>query len=260
MNRKIEKTVVILCFALFLPAFVYSQSEFETAHALLEKLANDRGSIRATSDRARVEQETKTVPVEVEHLINEGISNLLNRDAAVSQQNLQQTLRAALQIGSVQPETGQNAFVFASAAKDPSYLIIYNVTYCAACSLSWIGTFVSDAGHYKQEASLQDPIPNQSLSAAPLWISDDVIRVIVYGTTWGDAHSRLNVLAYSFDGRQLEKLWERTGLPQGTVQIRPGAMVVSFLTALRPPWKERSETYAITAKGIQLQAVSERPQ
>lgn len=81
--------------------------------------------------------------------------------------------------------------------------------------------------------------------------------MLVYGTNWGDAHNRLNVIAYSFGPHKLEEIWSRTALPGGHIEIGPGGFELSFYTTLDNFQRtERTETYLVTKGGIHLRSAA----
>jgi len=273
MSRRLVYIVITLLATPAARVSAYAQSEFDSARALLQKVDEDRAAYGAIADtkrisdgevvaaRKRVSEEEQAAPAKVEGLLNAAVLRFLDTDAHRSPEKLQAKLREALQIGPEQPEHGVNAqaFVFQIGPAKKGYIVAYNIVHCITCSHSWIGAFAPKGGGYELVASLDNSLPNQTLQAVPLWTGDNVIRFLAYGINWGDAHSRLNAAAYSFDGHQIREVWSRTGLPQGTLKLEPGTMVVSFLTALVPPWKMRTETYAVTANEIHLLEASESP-
>lgn len=253
--------ISILCFAVALlllsSARAFSSpAEFDNAYALLERLKGDSAAAKDPLAKARIQTELDTIPLQVENLITQGTLKLLNGKSAPLAEELQAKIGAALDSGEA---PGSFVFTFGPNS-DPSYLVAYGFSFCAVCSRSWIGGFATRGGHYELVASSENPAPNQSVALVPLWTSTSQIEVVMYGTNWGDAHSRMNVTAYVFDGQKIQPCWSRLGLPQGTLSVEPDALTLRFLTSLRPPWKRRTELYAVTREGIELKHASETPE
>jgi hypothetical protein len=261
MIKNFNQPIAVLSLILGVCINTYSQSGFTNAHALLQKLAQDRLAAKTSLARNQLAEEVHTVPLRVEELMTQGIIDLLNSGQARSLEYLQQKVSTTLQVGPQEAGNIPDVYVLLlGPAGNPSYVVVYEIPYCADCSRSWIGVFAQDNNQYRLRSSLEDPLPNQSIRAVPLWVSSNGIRFLVYGTTWGDAHNRLNIAAYFYDGRNIGTIWSRMGLTQGTVDVKSGAMVISFLTTLRPPWNKRTEIYDLTATGIHLQNATESPE
>jgi hypothetical protein len=239
-----------------------SQSEFDRAHALLLQLSRDQRNTRAQVNRERLAEEVKSVPLEVERLLNKGILLLLNTRPSLLPEELRQQLNAALETAPPDQNKETMAFVFAfDHSQKPSYVVAYYTGYCAICSRSWIGIVGPKEDHYEIVASLENSLPNCSLTMVPLGTgAGGSIRFLAYGRSWGDAHGRLNAIAYSFNGQHLQKIWSREDLPQGKITVTQAEIVLSFLTPRRPPWRERTEVYNITPEGISIRHASERPE
>lgn len=245
---------------LILSPVAHSQSEFEKAHDLLDEIARLQKQEREKATIEKLAELVNSVPAQVEELLNKGVVDLLNAPGAHSPDEVHQKIATALQI--VPPDQYRpEVFVFASALeRRPPYFIAYNFGYCAICSRNWIGVVGRVNGRYQILASDDNPFPNHSLTMT--WLdsaANGQTRFLVYGTTWGDAHSRLSAAVYTYDGRQLKKSWSLSDLPQGTIKVTPTEIVVSFLTALAPPWTEKTEVYSILPTEIKLRQSVERP-
>jgi hypothetical protein len=245
---------------LLLDPVAHSQSEFDRAHALLDEIASLQKQERSKATIEKLTELVNSAPEHVEELLNKGVVDLLNAPGAHPPEEVHRKIAAALQI--VPPDQYRpEVFVFASALeRQPTYLIAYNFGYCAICSRNWVGVVGRVNGAYQILASDDNPFPNHSLTMT--WLdsaANGQTRFLVYGTTWGDAHSRLCAAAYAFDGKQLKKSWSLSDLPQGTIKVRPTEIIVSFLTALVPPWSEKTEIYSILPGEIKLRQSLERP-
>jgi hypothetical protein len=253
MNKKLSRITLLCVICLGSGSFAQAQSEFDNAHFLLLRLAEENSAAKTAVAKAQLQKELKTIPPDVSKLVNLGLLNLLNNGLVRSPEDLRVKIDEALETGNVTP-----AFVF--PLQNRSYVIIYNVLFCSTCSRSWIGMFSPQGGKYAIVASLEDSLPDQSIRAVSLSASDNGTRFIVYGTNWGDAHNRLSVVAYLVEGDKVRDFWSRSGLPQGAAQIGEGMMELSFFTSLRPPWTRRKETYSLGRESIRLQSVSENPE
>jgi hypothetical protein len=238
-----------------------SQSEFDRGHALLQQLSRDQRNTQTQLHRERLTEKVKSVPLEVERLLNKGILLLLNTKPSLLPEELRQKLNAALETAPPDQNNETMAFVFPfDHPQRPSYVIAYYTGYCAICSRSWIGIVGPKEDRYEIVASIENSLPNLSLTVVPLGAGvGGSTRFLAYGRSWGDAHGRLNAIAYSFDGQHLQKIWSREGLPQGKITVTQAEIVLSFLTSLRPRSRERTEVYNITPEGISRRHASERP-
>lgn len=265
---RLSKLVIWVCAAtalLVLTDRVWSQTAFDQAHELLkqwayaQKQAQQQKPSEAHLNRLR--ELTDSIAQEVPQLLKKGVIELLNEPGKHSPEELRAKLRATLQVfppDQYEPEV----FVFpVGFTQRAFYLIAYNVSYCASCSHAWIGIIGRRSGGYDILSEESDSFSGKSLRVEPLARSEDGRdRFLIYGTNWGDAHSRLSAAAYVLDDSKLKRFWARADLPQGSIKVTPTQISVSFLTALRPPWRERTEVYEVQrGEEIKLQNSFERP-
>jgi hypothetical protein len=243
---------------------VRSQNALDQAHELLKEWSQaQQQALRqkpGEADLKRLRAITSSIAQEVPQLLNKGIMEFLNGPGKHAPDELSAKLTAVLQAfppDQYVPEV----FVFPLASEQQgSYLVAYNVPYCVSCSRAWIGLIGKKGGHYEILSEGGNSFDGKSLHVTPLPPGDDGnARFLVYGTNWGDAHSRLTVTAYSFADNQLKSAWSRKDLPQGAVKVTPTEITLSFLTSLTPPWNEKTEVYAILPESIQLRQTFERP-
>jgi hypothetical protein len=130
-----------------------------------------------------------------------------------------------------------------------------------SCSHAWIGLLGKKSGRYHILSGLDDSFDGRSLHVTPLAPTEDgQNRFLIYGTNWGDAHSRLTAIAYVVDDAKIRKFWARVDLPQGSVKVADTRISLTFLTALTPPWKEKTEVYQVQpGNEIKLQKSFEQP-
>lgn len=252
-----SKLLLCGCIVLWLCTSVQAQTDFDKAHALLTRITTPYAEGEAKGDKERFEAEVRSAPLEIERLLNNGILDTLNASNAPSASGLQKRLDTTLKLESSEGNPPAFVFVIGTQAK-PFFLVAYDIAYCAACGRSWIGVFGPLDERYYLVTSLENPFPNQGINVLPLTVSGESYPYfLAYGTNWGDAHSRLNVAVYRFDGHQLRTVWSRSGLVEGKVNLMSGGLLLSFLTTLTPPFTERTEIYKVTPQGIELQSASE---
>jgi len=267
-NRFLGFEISRLCIAIplvLLPVRAYCQEPFDKAHELLKEGAQAQGRVQqqkpSEAELKRLKEVTNSVAQTVPELLKKGVLELLNLPARHTADELSAKLRTTLQVipqDQYQPEV----FVFPLALHQAdSYLVAYNVSYCASCSYAWIGVVGRKDGRYSILSEEDHSFANKTLHVAPLGVTDrGAARFLIYGTNWGDAHNRLSLVAYVLDDGRLRRFWARTDLPQGSIRVTPTRISLSFLTALRPPWSERTEVYTVQqGEEIKLQQSSERP-
>lgn len=268
MGSGVHKIIALSCLSVCLQLSAFGQSEFDNANSLLRQLAQDRKNLaeEGDSEKAKVERERlaeklKSVPAQVQQLLNKGILNALDTEAVSSAPTLQSKLRAALQVSEVEPGKNNDAYVFSLGSQQkPSYLVLYTISYCAVCGRSWLGVVGPKEDRYEVIAAVDDPLPNQSIDMIPLGTgAGDKPLFLLFGTIWGDAHRRLNATAYTVDGQQLKSVWSLPQLPEGRLEVSGRIIIVTSYTTLRPPFSLRTEVYAVTNNGIDLRSTSVRP-
>lgn len=87
-------------------------------------------------------------------------------------------------------------------------------------------------------------------------------RFIIYGNRLGKSQPRLDVALYSFDGKQLQKLWQQENLYDGRITVTPGTVTLRYLIESEyvqavqqgqwPDWHE--DVYRITPQGVAFEA------
>lgn len=253
-------TRLALIFLIFAPVS-RCQAQFDQVHTLLLELDGLQKS--GKHDKPTVDRLNDLMAEVTERagkLLNSGILALLNSPGAHSAAEINERISTALQIlptGEYHPEV----YTFRSASgQGDSYLIAYNVPYCASCSRAWIGLVGRRGDRYEILTDVGKAFSEKSLHVASLTPGEEGgNRFLVYGTNLGDAHSRLTVSAYEVHATKLKSVWIRADLPQGTVEVTPTRISLTFLTRLNPPWKEKTEIYEVLEKKrIKLQGSKER--
>ena len=265
MTKKLStggRVVAVLCSTCLLLAFgtlTHGQSGFGQAHALLAEL--DQMQKSGQHDKATVDKLSELavrVQKETPGLINQGILGLLNSPGTHSPNQVRLKISKALQIVPAD-QYAPEVFVSRLTGVPEGYLIAYNVPYCASCSRAWIGVIGKKGGGYKILSKDDSTFNDKSLHVVALGTGETGReRFLVYGTNWGDAHSRLTATAYELIDATLVKFWSRVDLPQGVLKTSLSEISLTFLTALTPPWSERKEVYDVLPDRIHLRTSSER--
>jgi hypothetical protein len=71
-----------------------------------------------------------------------------------------------------------------------SYVVDYDVNYCATCSASWVGWFKLGNGSYVLKDKLVNSAPNQTIHLSKIATRGEAKFIVFYGTDWGNVHSR----------------------------------------------------------------------
>jgi hypothetical protein len=262
-SGNLSMILVLLCATILsttLSSRVYDQSGFEEAHTLLVQLdALQKSGRRDDATLDKLKQLVISAQKETRGFINKGILALLNSPGPHSSDEIRMKIAQALQ---VVPEYTPEVFTSpVTPSRLGSYVVAYNVSYCASCSNAWVGVIGKKGGRYDILSDLDDELTNKSLHVASIPPGEDrKNRFLIYGTNWGDAHNRLTVGAYMLDDKQLTKFWARVDLPQGTIKHSDNEITLKFLTKLEPPpTAERTEIYEIEPTRIKLKKEVERP-
>jgi hypothetical protein len=124
-------------------------------------------------------------------LLNNGILELLNSSGLHSSEEIRLKISRALQIDPTDPV---EVFVIRLTARQPaSYIVAYNLLYCASCSKAWVGIIGKKHGHYGVLSDWGPIFVNKSLHLVSIDIQDRENYMVIYGTNWGDAHNRRSV-------------------------------------------------------------------
>lgn len=249
-GKSVNEGVILVLFCatialMTLARGVHAQSGFNQAHTLLAELdhlqkSGQHDSVTIQRLNELVSRAQKDAPA----LINEGILELLNSLGSHSAEEIRLHITRCLQLVPTDEYTPE-VFVLRLAPRQ-EYFIAYSVPYCASCSRAWIGVIGGKNGHYEIISEGGDSFDGKSLHVVRLDKRGSTLeRFLVYGTNWGDAHSRLSVIAYVVDQGKLRRFWARTDLPQGQVTVTPKQISLTFLTSLAPPWSEKTDIYEI---------------
>lgn len=240
------------------------QDAFRQANHLLKEWSPAQQAQQESPSDAnlkRLREITDSIARQVPDLIKRGSIEYLNSPGIHSASDIRQQISSVLRSGpsdSSQPRV----FVFPVAfGHEAAFLVAYNVPYCASCSHAWIGVIGRKTSRFEVLSEQDSPFENKSLQIARLARSEDGNdRFLIYGTNWGDAHSRLTVIAYVVDDGALRQFWARTDLAQGSVKVTDKRIFLTFLTALNPPWSEKTEIYQLElGEEIKLISSSDRP-
>ncbi|MFZ1136953.1 MAG: hypothetical protein WAN69_18535 [Candidatus Korobacteraceae bacterium] len=238
------------------------QSSFDKAHALLEQLAQDQHELSLeTPARSpsvmydRVAAEVKEVPPQAEQLINQGILGFLNKDRTPTL--LKQEIDSTLQVNNTTTEDA--SFVLPTGNPPRFYLIGYTISFCAICARNWIGIVGPRPAGWEILAELQNQFQNQGIKIFPLNADVNNLTFLVRITNWGDAHNRVSVQIYRFNGHDLKSIWSVSDLAQGQVQVSGSEVTLKYLTTLVPPFEERTDVYSLRSGIITLDRSATHP-
>lgn len=260
MVRRLVRFILVLGIACSISVHSQAQPDFQKAHELLSRIQKDRLNSRTAKERSQLAQEIRVVLPRVQELIAKGILDLLNSGKPVSTADLEQQISAALQVGPNEPGNAAQVFVLpVGLTPGRHYIVGYNIAYCAVCSQAWMAAFKQTNGYFSIVAIARDFLPNQSLAAVPIWIGSNDMRFLVYGTHWGDTENRLNIVAYTLKNNEFQETWSRMDLPEGSLEAKPGSIIVSYIVGTRSPQHEKREIYTVTADSINLKNSSETP-
>jgi len=248
---------------LLFPSQMRPQSAFDQAHDLVKGWSTAQQAQQQNPSEANfknLREATSSVAREVPELLKTGTLELLNSSGIVSSSKIVERISSALfEVPSAKYDP--EVFVFPIGSRQgASYFVGFNVPYCASCSRAWIGLIGKKNGRYDVLSEEGKSFDGKSLQVSPLGRNENGNdRFLIYGTNWGDAHSRLSVVAYVVDEAKLRRIWARIDLPQGSIKVTPTEIIVSSLTALVPPWREKTEVYRILPEQIKLEQSIERP-
>ena len=132
---------------------------------------------------------------------------------------------------------------------------------------SVLAIFSNQQGH-SHFVTVTDFIPRTDLHYAfPEEQAGDAFRFFVYGFRLGKSQTRLSVVYYAFDGKNVKSLWEVRDLYDGKISFGKNRVVIRFLKeeeyvaeaahGRRPP--RHQNVYAITPTGLDIQSEQEIP-
>jgi hypothetical protein len=254
------KSTKVLCSLalLILLAFhsnLSAQAGFNDAHNKISAFwLNARKSTKIPAERATIALQGKALPQQIVPLINEGILEYLNTHKPVSTDILSLKIAQALAAPNVTIERPSDASGIVSIVSFPTsagYGIAYDVSYCASCSVSWMGIFARKHGVWELAAQAENPIANGSVHLICVCLNTRRLLAI-YGSHWGDAHNRLDIRLYDANARHLHQVWSLLDQPEGGITIRDREIIVSSFTTLTPPFFRKQQIFEVTPEKVRL--------
>ncbi len=246
MKFSVEISFAILAMASTQATHLYAQTAFQKAHQRVTALWQDAGKMGNNhANREAVKQEGRSLPNEVEPLLTQGVLDYLNHHAKISAEELTLSIARALAAPGIPVSTVADADGVVSVMpfqNEKAYAVAYTVSYCVSCSESWLGIF-ERRDQFMLTSHFNNPLANDAVHLASMGNGLAPLFVL-YGVHWGDAHSRLDVRAYSSKGG-LTETWSRLDLPEGTISFSDLEFTLAFRSALLAPWTEVRETYRI---------------
>lgn len=266
MCRRIASLAVVLL--LSIGASLCAQTELQQARQMLQELYQQvreaaEARLREGRQPEYTWQDYNRRLLQIQGLINQGIVSALNQQPRPSGGELERELRYVLGAG-IPAETKASAFSFHMASHE-LYVVAYALGIGATSTRSWIGVFGPPGlgNAYALLASVENSLPDKTIALQPLYHPPEQgLTFLAYGFNWGDAHNRLTVIGYSFDGEKLESVWSKPDLPQGQISVEGKRISLVFLSsALGPGYdvREITEIYRVTSSGMRLERRSERP-
>jgi hypothetical protein len=259
---KIKALLVALIFTTAVNPQLRGEDTLGTAHHIFEDFWNDAMETEKTDTNSRetVRQRAAGLAEAVQPLLTAGILEYLNNAAQPSSTALKQKLSEALTAPTVKGRTAEGVADVISSQSGDTFVVVYTVNYCIACSKAWLGEFARQNGKFVLKFSIQNLASDQMVYLARLPVPSEKLTFLLYGVHLGDSHNRLNVQAFTVD-ETIRLIWSKLDLPQGQISINNSTVTLTYLSSLIPPWNERSEDYAVDEKGsFHLVAEAERPE
>ncbi|MGH9862041.1 MAG: hypothetical protein ACRD35_01310, partial [Candidatus Acidiferrales bacterium] len=267
MPRRIASLAVAL--VLSISTSLCAQTELQRAGQMLQELYQQvHVAAEATLREGRQPEYTwqdynrRLLPIQA--VVNQGIVSALNRQPRPSAQDLENELRDVLGFRNPDAQLA-SAFSFQTSSRKV-YVAAYALGIGATSTRSWIGVFgpLGLGNPYALLASVENSLPDKIIALHPLNDPEEQgLTFLAYGINWGDAHNRLTVIAYSFDGHKLKPIWSRADLPQGQIRVEGTKIKLTFLSSLLGPGyksvREITEIYRVTSSSIELEKRFERP-
>lgn len=243
----------------------FGAADFKRAQQMLHDLLQEGRGIAGNAQRPKLSPDDYSRRLlAIQSEVNRGIAAVLNANPHPPAEELQAELRNTLGSGKDDPYVA--AAVWFPQASGKVYVVAYQLLGGIASSRSWVGVFGSSNGGrgWRLEAAVDNSLPNKTIALQPLnYPGQRGITFLAYGINWGDAHNRLTVLAYSFDGGKLQSVWSRADLPNGEVKAEGGSIELKFLNSMLGPGyksvRRVSEVYRVTPAGVILLKHSEAP-
>lgn len=197
-------------------------------------------------------------------MVNSALVSEVNRCPGDSGKTIEQELRRALSLDGSKADLASAFAVRLEAQK--IYVIAYALSAMATLSRSWVGVLGSEGldEPYGILASVHDSLPNKTVALVPLPPgTQGQLRFLSYGVNWGDPHKHLTVIAYSFKGHHLKRLWSRSQLPGGQVKVHGDRIGLCFLNmALGPGYRGVhwvKQVYRVIPAGVRLEGTVTGP-
>ncbi|MFB3815951.1 MAG: hypothetical protein ACE14L_17745 [Terriglobales bacterium] len=260
MKRLMIRPSLALALILIASGVCLGQGDLSRARQMLHAFHEERQQAAETGTSSEftidyIDGRLKTIEAE----LNSALASMLAGPARPACGDVQEDLRSALgHEGHADPNVASAVCI--EREGKVYYVVGYSLAGAATYSRSWIGVFGPSVpgGQYRMLSAVDNSLPSKTIALWPKPLQmDDKIVVLAYGVNWGDAHNRLTVIAYSFDGHTLNPIWSRSDLPQGQIKIEGRKIKLTFLSSLLGPGyksvHEIRETYRVTSSGITLE-------
>ncbi len=141
----------------------------------------------------------------------------------------------------------------------------YSVGWSEYDRVNVVALYESSGGRTRRVA-LTRFVPRTNLNYIVLPADPD-FRFFVWGTRPGKAQPRLTAILYSFDGRRLKSLWEKTDVYDGKIAVNGNRVTLTYVNesayvnaveqnALP---RRHQATYKLTSPGLQFEAERDVP-
>jgi hypothetical protein len=228
-----------------------AQEEFREANDKLNAFFDKASTVtKSPEKRASVANATTQLPAIINGLLGVGILRYLNGTAKISTEDLKEKIARSLTPSSMGNEIAPYSAGVLSLDAAQTYVIAYDVPFCAVCTYSWLGVITRKDGIYRIRDYLLNSSPNQTVNLSKIETASTTL-VALYGVNWGDPHNRLSVHVYDISGH-LNEVWSLLDLPQGRLAIKGNRIILSYLTAPTPPYKQERQTFEAVDGKVRL--------
>jgi len=246
----------ILLVLVLLSCKSYGQSEFQAAHAKFSSYWKEifaPGFVPGhdPDKTALIRKQQATMPHDVTELIEKGILVYLNDSRQSSSEALQQAIDEVLTPDGMQVGGSPGNVSVVTVGPSQTYVVGFDVGVCATCSNTWLGVFQKSDGAYSLRYAIEHAASGQSVRLFAIGPEGKERKVLLAGTTWGDAHSRLSVRLYDVrDG--LHEVWSQLELPNGEVSVKGNRISLTSRSTLGLDFRMVRKDFTVTGTDVVL--------
>lgn len=245
--------VVFIVSSLLTGSVFATEESFTKAHELFTQFWND--ALQTTKSDAKGRELTRKqaidLPAKLEEPLTHGILAYLNDTQHPSATNLKSTIAKVLTAPMMGNQTAEGVADVVATKDNGTFFVVYTTNYCIVCSKTWLGEFRRRDGQIVLQSSTRDVASDETVHLALLPSNSSSPVILLYGVHLGDAHNRFNAEALSSDGG-LHTVWSKMNLPQGQLLINVNQLILTYESALTPPFEEKREIYQIAGTELKL--------